>query len=275
MYLCPGQHDPLRPRFSAAQAVDLYLEKGEAIFNIPLGHRLRTFGGVRDEKYPAAPLQDLLREYLGDTQLSQLLRPCLITAYDIQKRRAVLFNQQDAETHEGEDFLLRDVARATSAAPTYFECARISSMSGVRYALVDGGVFANNPSLCAYAEARKFADAPTARDMVLFSVGTGEQRRSYQYDEARDWGLAEWVVPVLDIMMSGVAETVDYQLRQMFDTTPTPHHYLRLQAPLDDRNADMDNVDPENLQELREIGQRLAEDNDEQLDQLIELLLAD
>jgi hypothetical protein len=46
------------------------------------------------------------------------------------------------------------------------------------YALIDGGVFANNPALCAYAEVRnKFripedgnGRGPTAKDMVILSL---------------------------------------------------------------------------------------------------------
>ena len=45
---------------------------------------------------------------------------------------------------------MRDVARATSAAPTYFEPARLPG--NPPYALVDGGVFANNPGMCAYVD---------------------------------------------------------------------------------------------------------------------------
>ena len=46
-----------------------------------------------------------------------------------------------------------DAARATSAAPSYFEPAQVTDLAGAHtYALVDGGVFAVNPSLCAYAD---------------------------------------------------------------------------------------------------------------------------
>lgn len=272
IYLCPDRDDPTRPRFTAEDAVNLYLENGDAIFDIPLWHAARTLGGVRDEKYPARGLEALLERYLGELRLQELLKPCLITAYDIEHRRTVFFTQHDA--HEsGRDFLVRDVARATSAAPTFFECARITSSSGVRYPLVDGGVFANNPALCAYAEARHFPDRPKAKDMVILSLGTGDQAKPYEYDRAKDWGALQWIVPVLDIMMSGVAETVHYQLTQMYDAVERPYQYLRLQTKLPLRNADMDNADPENLRELAELGTRLAEDNDAALDRFVDLLL--
>ena len=53
------------------------------------------------------------------------------------------------------EYLLKDICRATSAAPTYFKPASIKSQFGNKMALIDGGVFANNPALCAYIEAMK------------------------------------------------------------------------------------------------------------------------
>lgn len=51
---------------------------------------------------------------------------------------------------------MKNVARATSAAPTYFQALKLKAGKKIDYmALIDGGVFANNPAMCAYAEANK------------------------------------------------------------------------------------------------------------------------
>ena len=88
------------------------------------------------------------------------------------------------------------------------------------YPLIDGGVFVNNPTLCAYSEARTWKfdtnrDKPTASQMMILSLGTGGTDKSFEYRKAKDWGAVQWIVPIIDIMMSGVAETVDYQLKQI------------------------------------------------------------
>ena len=45
------------------------------------------------------------------------------------------------------DFYLRDIARATSAAPTYFPSAEIKNINATqKFSLIDGGVGLNNPS---------------------------------------------------------------------------------------------------------------------------------
>jgi uncharacterized protein len=272
LYLCPDPDRPGRPRFSAEDAVALYLERGAKIFEIPIWHRIASAGGVADEKYPASGLEDAARDYVGELKLSELIRPCLVTAYDITRRRTFFFTQHDARRTDSRNFLVRDVARATSAAPTFFECARVTSVTGVSYPMIDGGIFANNPTLCAYAEARTMG-CPTAKDMSILSIGTGDSQKRYDYDSAKDWGALGWIRPVLDIMMSGVAETVDYQLRQMFRAVGAPERYLRIQAELRAEHADMDNAEPENLAYLKELGIETAEVHAKRIETFASLLV--
>ncbi|MCK4803316.1 MAG: patatin-like phospholipase family protein, partial [Spirochaetes bacterium] len=175
IYLCPGLNGSRdRPRFSAEEAVRLYMERGDRIFDLSLWQRIRSAGGLRDEKYSADAFEETLEDYFGDLRLSDLLKPCLITAYDIKRRCTVFFTQHDAKRMETRDFFLKDVARATSAAPTYFEAAKIKSLADVPYPLIDGGVFANNPAICAYIEVRrKFKKRPIIKKIAMLSLGTG------------------------------------------------------------------------------------------------------
>ena len=273
IYLCPKEGEPARPRFSAKDAVNLYLERGDEIFDVSLWQRIRSVGGLIDERYSVEELEDALQDYFGDLKLSELLRPCLITAYNIRKKKTEFFTQHDAAKARMHDYFVKDVARATSAAPTYFEPARIKSLSKVPYPLIDGGVFANNPCLCAYAEVRsKFNGHPWAKDMVILSLGTGYVRKQYNYKNAKDWGAAGWIRPLIDIMMSGVSETVDYQLRQIFDTVANPKQYLRVNAELVDAELDLDDASNENIVALQQDGIRIAEEFDSELDSFIKLL---
>jgi uncharacterized protein len=270
-YLCPGPNG--RPKYSAEEVVGFYLERGDEIFSIPVKHRLRTLGGVRDEKYPADELEDALNDYFGETKLSELLRNCLITSYDIKRRQGHFFTQKDAREISGYDFLVREVARATSAAPTYFECAKVKSLTNVTYPLVDGGVFVNNPSMCAYAEVHQKYKC-TAKDMAILSLGTGYTREQYDYNSAKDWGLAQWVKPLIDIMMAGVSDTVHYQLKQMFDAAGVPANYVRLNTEMPiGVSTDMDDASQQNLNALRELGTETAEICSKQIDDYLDMIL--
>ncbi|HEY6160189.1 MAG TPA: patatin-like phospholipase family protein [Bacteroidia bacterium] len=286
IYLSPDGEG--RPRFTAQQAVDLYLQHGSDIFKADIRQKIVSLGGLSDEKYSAKAIETSLKEYFGETRLRELLRPCIITSYNITGRYAHFFRSHKAKADLSHDFYLRDVARATSAAPTYFEPALVRSLTDVSYPLVDGGVFANNPALCAYAEARQFFATQnpdnqssngkaTIKEMFMVSIGTGLKNGmelpQYDYNQAKDWGLVGWARPILDIMMSGVSETVDYQLQQMFDAVGRSDHYFRIIPRILRASTDMDDASPKNLQFLKEDGIESAQENDDTLERIANFLV--
>lgn len=265
-YLMP---DFGRPMYTAEEVVDIYFERGDDIFDVPFYHKLRTAGGLLDEKYPAAGLEETLDDYFGEVKLSELLKPTLFTAYDIKRRKAHFFTQHDAKNPE-KNFFVKDVARATAAAPSYFEPARIKSEAKKYYPLIDGGIFANNPSMCAYAELRSAFSTKenkiAAADIKILSLGTGSSKKSYHHADAKDWGPSRWIKPVLDFMMSGVSETVDYELQQIYDAVGKPAQYLRINGELPANvSADLDCVEPENMKALKAFGDQLFDENQEDI----------
>ena len=67
--------------------------------------------------------------YLGETRLDELIKPSLITAYNITDRKAMFFSSADARENHMYNFYLRDAAMATSAMPSYFSPAHVQSMT--------------------------------------------------------------------------------------------------------------------------------------------------
>lgn len=213
---CPATKGGKTPVCTAADLVDFYADEGDAIFDQSFFNRLRSIlnpAGLFDEKYDARPLEQALRKRLGDIPLSKALTTVVLTAYDIERREAVYMTNGPSSSGEpSDDYLFWEAARATSAAPTYFETALISNLTKKRTeALVDGGVFANDPSLGAVVEAKKQQWAE--KDLVIVSLGTGENIRSFNYAEARNWGALSWISPskgspILSVLMHGQATTV-------------------------------------------------------------------
>lgn len=272
LYLYPDGQNPSRPLFSAEDAVNLYLKNGGGIFK----ESTIRLDGMRQEKYPVVAIEALLRRYFKNTRLSELLKPCLITSYNIYSRSTHFFTQHDAKENDAYDFYVHDVARGTSAAPTYFEPASVTSFSGVPYPLVDGGVFASNPSLCAYAEARqkfKPAGGTERMDMFMVSIGTGSKKESYEYDKAKGWGKLGWVKPVLDIMLTGASETVDFQLRHIFEAIGCGDTYHRISPEIGKATIEMDDASPENLKALKDAGMAAALLHDDQLEEIASFLV--
>ncbi|MEM6299340.1 MAG: patatin-like phospholipase family protein [Bacteroidota bacterium] len=281
--MTPDPENPEKLKYSAKDAVEIYLENGGKIFATSTFRNIRTGGGLVEEKFESDPIERILKEYFGDTKLSQLNHPCLISSYDVERGKPHFFTQHKAKEfaamdNHGYDFLVRDVARATSAAPTYFEAANFHSLSGVGYTLVDGGIFANNPTLCAYSSVRQidFGEEktfPNAAEMLIFSLGTGSSPKSYDFDTVKSWGALGWIKPLINIMMDGVSKTVHYQLMQIFDAVQQSENYLRIEPMLGDAESDMDNAKPDNLLHLREAGIETAEKYDWELERLADKLI--
>lgn len=263
--------------YRASYVAELYQKYGAIIFK----HHFMRFG-ILKEKYDANGLEKVLNIFFKDDMLANLLKPCLITSYDIESRKGHFFRQHKAKTNQFYNFEVKDVARATSAAPTYFPTETARSEKDVGFSLIDGGVFVNNPALCAYSEVREVFkreqsdDHVTAKDIVIFSLGTGSNRQPIENKKAEHWGAIQWIKPLIEVMMSGVADTVDYQLEQIFDSIHANNQYFRINKELPEYiDGSMDNTNPDNIQKLKEFGIKLAQEKDQELDKLVNLLLAE
>lgn len=278
-YLTPNEDN--RPKLKAKEAVGLYLDRGDEIFDVSFWQKVKSGGGITDEKYDASELEEALEDTFQDTKLSELLKPCIISSYDIRNGKPHFFKQHRS-SNEIFNFKVKDVARATSAAPTYFETARIKNDIGTPFPLIDGGVFVNNPALVAYSEVRtmEFPDLdhlPTAKDMMIVSIGTGSVSKKYEYKKAKDWGAIGWIKPIIEIMMAGNSQTVHYHLTQIYDTLDPDDKadYHRLEPKILTADSEMDNASVENLTKLKEDGLSYVSNRvvDEELDDIVEKLL--
>ena len=260
------------PYYSAGEMVLLYEREGRRIFHQPALAKLLSIGNLVEEKYPSEGIEDVLEEYFGETRLKDALNDVLITSYETERRLPFFFKSRNARTREGHDYPMKAVARATSAAPTYFEPLKLDA-DDLRdyYSLIDGGVYANNPSLCGYVEAKTLY--PGREDVVFVSLGTGELTRPLRYDDARDWGLAGWAKHILNVVLDGVSSTVDYQLRQLLPAHPDGvRRYWRFQVRLNEDNEAMDDARQENIRSLKLLAEGLIRDRSDDLKSLCEAL---
>ena len=243
----PGDHG--RPDKSASDIVALYETQGMSIFPWSLREALHV-QAVAGPKYSADGVETTLQRYFGDVRLKDALKPVVIPSYDIEKQTPIFFKSERARANADSDFLMREVARATSAAPTYFPPEKINTADPLQYyALIDGGVIANNPAMCAYAEAIKMGHP----DVVMVSIGTGELRHQIKYNDATRWGQLEWAQPIIDIALQGSSATVDYQLQQLLAVDGDQQAYFRLQLPLTADATEMDNASNDNVKHLMDL----------------------
>lgn len=283
--------------YSAQAMLDLYMEHGDEIFSKrPKDVLSRISGAIFDKPYDSKNMENLLKDYFGDSKLKDALTNLLITTYDIEVGKPFYFSSRLAKTDEKENISYRHVARSTSAAPTYFK------PSVVRYekedlAFVDGGVFANNPAILAYSEAKElwkaknaarsqkapdnskgFEAVVTADDhdlpFYMLSLGTAYTVSKIKISEVEKWRNVNWLEPMLsDVFMRSVAESTDYTMKYLLPpyTDGTPR-YTRLNMEIAKEAAEMDNVSEENLENLLNIGNKFVKENEKQLLQVCEII---
>jgi patatin-like phospholipase/acyl hydrolase len=248
------------PRWTANDLVDLYLTQGPRIFHHSIGQMFESGLGLLDEKYDAAPLEQALTDYLGETRVSEAVTDVMVASYDLEHRKPFFFKTDRAKLKPEHDWLMREAARATSAAPTYFEPEKLTA-DGEVFALCDGGVFANNPAMSAYAEARRRHPRAQIR---LVSLGTGQLTRKLHYEDVRGWGLIEWARPLLDVVFDGVSDATEYELAQLLPESD----YVRFQTELVGASDALDNANERNLEHLQDLARSLISQRASDLEQL-------
>jgi len=212
-------------------------------------------------------LEATLRTFFGESRLKDATTEVLITSYDLESRDSWFLARHKAREAGQNDFPMRDVARATSAAPTYFRPERLSLSPPT--AMVDGGVFANNPAMCAYVETIKLHGL---QDVLLVSLGTGQVKTPIHYLQARTWGLIGWARKLIDVFMDGVSDTVEHQTGWLLPDRDGVPRYFRFQTELPPGMGAMDDTSPAHIQALKNEAQTLISKNNAALDQLCSLL---
>jgi predicted acylesterase/phospholipase RssA len=219
-----------------------------------------AYGG--NARHRPEGLEGVLREVLGDTRLSQARMNLAITSFDGLAAVPVVFSRRDARADPAWDMLLRDVARATSAAPTYFPPHEID-WAGRRCRFVDGGVWANNPAAVAITESLELTSQAglTGRSVFLVSLGTGMAAAGGAFG-----GLDSWIGSGRDLVKSATSVTVGEVLAGR--SLPS-QSYHRLQV-VDERIAGaMDDPSPQRLTALKGAADALIHTRGAELDDIV------
>ncbi|MDQ0593192.1 hypothetical protein QFZ37_001561 [Chryseobacterium ginsenosidimutans] len=52
-------------------------------------------------------------------------------------------------------------------------------------------------------------------DMIMISIGTGDVKKSYKYGNYKNALKVSWIEPIIGMLLSSNAETVNYQISQI------------------------------------------------------------
>jgi patatin-like phospholipase/acyl hydrolase len=174
--------------------------------------------------------------------LSQSLKPIIVSSYDLKNNEVIMFKTRTAKwSEERFDARLKDVCRATSAAPTYLPSYEMT-FDGKDRILVDGGVYINNPAMAAVADVLKTMKDIKIEDIECLSLGTGSYSASLGI-KTESWGIANWAQPITNVMMQASSKSVVYECQEILEK------YLRVQLEIDDKKkSDMSDSRPATTQ---------------------------
>ena len=212
----------------------LYRELGNSIFESSFFRK-----GLLRPKFSAEPVKKALEREYGDIRLGG---PELKTGLAVVAKRLdtgspwVMHNNPKGRYFEqmpgskstpNKDYLLRDVVRASTAAPTYFEPEKIRVADDMEGAFVDGGVSPhNNPALqllmLATLEGHELRWPTGADQLLLVSLGTGSKTLALDQKEVMDMKAVELGVRGLSSLMDD-ASALNELLLQWMSSSETAH----------------------------------------------------
>ncbi len=203
------------PRFMR----QMYQGFGKQVFVDSIWDNLRDLKYILGADYSIDNLKALLERVVGETTLGDLEKKVLIATFDLKDEsrdpprwKPKFFHNYPDSRGDSEERLV-DVVIRSAAAPIYFP---------IYQGYIDGGVSAINPSMCALAQA--FNEG--FLDIRLLSLGTGNNPR-WLDEQNGDWGVYQWGLNLVNIIMDGGSEVADYQCRQILKD-----QYFRLQPQL-------------------------------------------
>ncbi len=265
-----------KERFPVSDIVDLYKVRGKEIFPPSAMQPIRTAIQAFRFKYSPEIYERFLYDYFGDTTIQDAATNLIITSFDTEAMEPHCIKKRDDQEGACVDYnyYMRDAARASSAAPTFFPPAYISpiGLEDKKYSLIDGAVFANNPAGLAYVEAQKMF--PGENEYLIVSLGTGDFKQGYSYDEVHSWGYMEWVnpmknFPIGSIMAAGQSEAVNHQLRRISNVK-----YFRFNIEISGSGFSIDDAGEKNIKSLLGYAEKMIKKHECEISDICRLLNA-
>ncbi len=177
----------LAMRVPASDLVEFYRQSGPEIFprdRSTLDGWWSLWRHLRKGKYSAAPLARAVDNVLSQRQLGNAETRLVIPATQPARAEMYLFKTRHHALFQRDHRLLaRDVALATSAAPSYLPQHQSPKLG----LFADGGLWANNPVGIAVSEAVSYLDWDP-NDLHVLSIETPQEAQVIP-----DGGATEWI----------------------------------------------------------------------------------
>ena len=166
-----------------------------------------------------------------------------------------------------------DIISAAVATPAFFSPVKFTNIKNNQEAfLIDGGIFANNPSLQAINEA--FVLYPKAKKFIIIHLGTGGDSINYlklSGDKTNAWGLARWIYPMISILYKEQNKVIQNAITSIqYFSSSTKFHYSYFNKNLI-KSSPFDTSD-KNIENILKTANELLDEQKDELDEVAEKL---
>jgi patatin-like phospholipase/acyl hydrolase len=204
-----------------------YKKFGKEIFSRQA--QIGIFKSVYSDRY----LRKYFKKNFGELTLSDIKKPLLIPAVDVTHGKPYVYRSNYGHP-ESDDLSIKlwDAVLSSCSAPVYFPPNNIKN----KYLSVDGGLWANNPSMVCVTEAMQHFKK-NLDEIKIFSVGTGLQEIEYKIEKDKYWGIKKWlpfqfpfmkITPkLLDLALDLSSESITYHCQHLLK-----ENYYRLNEDL-------------------------------------------
>ena len=239
---------------------NLYYRRGKQIF--PEGNSFLSLlkQVFLQSKYDNNELRKALQEIFGDRTLADSHCLLCIPAFSLTDGRPFIFKYDHNEGNLRRDSKTKyvDIALATSAAPAYLPIVTLDTYDNKQF--IDGGVYANNPTLVGVVEALRYfvGNGKRFQKLMVMSIGSLEPNPGRRFVSKHHRSVLNWNKDLITTFFEGQAYATGYFVDTLANHCDSPFNYFRIPgAPLSPQQAEiinLDNTSSEALQLMSQMG---------------------
>lgn len=220
-------------KIPAKDIVKFYTEKGPLIFpdrtkyiwqrGYDMWRQVAWKGKFSDKV-----LKDALTELFGDKLIGETKNLLCIPSYIVTEARPRVFKRDYGELTADNNTTCVDIGLATSAAPTYFPMAEIPIYHNQQF--IDGGVWANNPTIVGYTEAliNFVGEGKGFDDLSILSISSLCITGGMPVGLKRHRSFINWRKELFESSMTGQSNFCDYFMGHVQHMTDVKVNYVRI-----------------------------------------------